>query len=168
MSIGSTSSIAQIKQQQIAEYWAEDPVLNDVLKQIEGYETWTERDEPVLTEMNESVLHVIDAIEKNAHRIASTDISAEKLAEMSKSMLLILGFMPARQALFYLDSFRRYEAFFVHIGIHLNNSPPLQDYTKTLLGRAITLQQRALQLSVNSDRNFNLLSQAVERVLNRD
>lgn len=151
----------------IDQYWQQDPLLNQVMGKIESYESWVETDPGLLNEMSASVVKALNSIEGIMSRHSGNSDHRE-LSEFAESLLMIMGFMPAKQALYYLDSFQRYEPFFNELSAKLNDSPPLKDYAKSLLGRAIAIQQRALALSIYSDDNFNRLTQALELVFAED
>lgn len=144
-----------------------DPLLDRVLDEMERYErSWTVSDQDLLSEMNETMLSVLSAVEHNANRFMPADAQAREY--FLESMILVLGFLPARDALVYLQAFQHHEAFFNEIAQKLHSAPPLRDYAKALLGRALALQQRAMQISLSSEENFRALTQALERVLEKE
>ena len=153
-----------MNQKAIDTFWSGDPELSLVMDQIEQYETWTEKDTDLVVAMDESIQQVTSVIELNMARIGES----ERFDNLVESMLVLLGFMPAKRALFFLTSFQEYEPFFNAVAHRLNQSPPLQSYAKTLLGRAHLLQQRALQMSINSESNFRLLTQSIEKIMHED
>ena len=150
----------------ITEFWEQDQNLFEVITKIQQYETWVESDSTVLDSMDDSILKVLGVVDANYLRISELR-DTEELSSLIESMLVILGFMPAQRALYYLTSFQEYEAFFEALAGELNKAPPLKSYAKTLLARASVLQQRQLQKAVNSESNFQLLSQALERIFDK-
>lgn len=151
---------------EVDDFWSQDPNLNEVIEKIQAYESWVENDQSVLASMDDSILKVLDVVDTNYAVIRSMK-NSEELTGLIESMLVILGFMPAKQALYYLTSFEEYESFFELLAVELNRAPPLKSYAKTLIARANVLQQRQLQKAVNSESNFQLLSQALERIFDK-
>lgn len=150
----------------ISRFWEQDPALNEIMDKIQNYETWVEHDPDVLRKMDESIKHIFKAVDANYARISEAKDTKE-LNALIESMLFILGFMPAKQALYYLTSFQSYSNFFEVLASELSKAPPLKAYAKTLLARASVLQQRELHQAVNSESNFTLLSQALERIFEK-
>ncbi|WP_299197666.1 hypothetical protein [uncultured Amphritea sp.] len=145
----------------IDSFWKQDPELCEVIQAVESYEDWTETNVDNLKDMDSAVLRAIEVIE--SHSFAAE--GAMKDNGIVESMLVLLGFMPASKALYYLSSLQQYQAFFEALSMKLNENPPLKAYAKTILGRAALLHQRALHLSVHSEANFYSLSLALEKIL---
>ncbi|WP_286241249.1 type IVB secretion system protein IcmW [Neptuniibacter halophilus] len=148
------------------QFWDEDLALSEVMDKIQEYETWVVEDPDVLQSMDESVRQVLAAIDTQYQRMQEYRPNGDH-SEFLESMLIILGFMPAKKALYYLTSFQQYQGFFEALANKLSDAPPLKDYAKTLLARASVLQQRQLQMAVNSQENFNQLTQALERIFEK-
>lgn len=149
-----------------SEFWKEDPALSEVMDRIQGYESWVEKDPSVLSSMDDSILKVMNTVEIHLPKISKMENQAE-LEPIVQSALVILGFLPVKRALYYLTEFQKYQPFFEAMAVQLNKTPPLQDYAKTLLARASVVQQRQLHMAVNSDENFALLTQCLERIFEK-
>ena len=93
-----------MNQKAIDTFWSGDPELSVVMDQIEQYETWTEKDKDLVVAMDQSIQQVTSVIELNMARIGES----ERFDNLVESMLVLLGFMPAKRALFFLTSFHFY------------------------------------------------------------
>lgn len=145
-------------------FWKQEPELSEVIKAIESYEDWTETNEDSLKEMDGAILRAFEVIENHSFK-AENPLNDNGMVE---SMLVLLGFMSASKALYYLSSLQQYQPFFEALNAKLNENPPLKAYAKTILGRAALLHQRVLHLSVHSESNFNSLSLALEKIFQPD
>jgi hypothetical protein len=149
-----------------SDFFASDPDLSEVINKIANYETWVVNDENDLASMDESITKVLHVINSNYSAIKENN-TTDEVQDLIEGMLIILGFMPVKKALYYLMAFQENSHFFEKLAVQLNSAPPLKSHAKTLLARANVIQQRELQKAVSSPENFLLLSQALERTFEK-
>lgn len=104
------------------QFWDEDLALSEVMDKIQEYETWVVEDPDVLQSMDESVRQVLAAIDTQYQRMQEYRPNGDH-SEFLESMLIILGFMPAKKALYYLTSFQQYQGFFEALANKLSDAP---------------------------------------------
>lgn len=147
--------------------FSSDEGLNEVIEKIQSYEDWVVKDKETLEIMDQSIVKVMEVINRNIGSIKGNR-NDEQVAGLVEAILIVLGFMPVKKALVYLISLQNNVHLFEAIAEGLNSAPPLKAHAKTLLARANVLQQRELQKAVSSPENFLSLSQALERTFEKE